>query len=199
MALHILTQPFEQETGQGLETEWRRDGLLLLRRFYSPNQVRRLNTVADRSRWPAAGGPGRLNDLYLESEEIQRVALSYRLCDVLSRILDGEPLLCRARTIHRDGPGPGGSDPKHDGGAYPEAIAEPAALAGCWIALDGSGSGDVLIRDLLRQGARRPHTEAGGARRFMVACYSRRREYWHHFWRVRRRHENGCYYRHGSR
>lgn len=160
--MNIRSQPQRTVPGTeaSLQARWERDGFLILRHFYSSNQVRTINTLIDHL-WknrslletpitldaepgsPAQRrlllrnapdslrqAPHRINDLYLEYEEIQRVALSLRLCDVLEPLLEGTPLLCSSRNSER-------GTQHHD---QVDSLHMPSrrvdGMVACWIALD---------------------------------------------------------------
>lgn len=149
-----------QRTERTLRTDWERDGFVILRHFYSRNQVQTINHLVDRL-WreretlqapitidahlespeqrrgllrdmPEAARrvPYKVNDLYLDCEEIRRVALSLRLCDVLSELLEGTPLLCNTQNFEH-----GSRQPDHVDSLH-MAPRRPDAMIGCWIALD---------------------------------------------------------------
>lgn len=187
---------------------------MVLRDFYSRNQVQRINALLD-PLWDTSG-PRRnhtLDNLYLTLEEIRRVALSLRLCEVLSELLEGTPVLrhtCNERY--------GGEAADH---RFEEATTGTPATAAvrAWMALDPvttstgpvryvpgshlkSGhfrhprvftarTGDILLwhPGLLIGGE--PVRDPMATRRSLSALYSRREDQRLALWRLRRRHENG--------
>lgn len=160
MSSQVQGQTTFHDAGRTLRADWERNGFVILRHFYSYNQVQTINQLVDRL-WrerdrleapitidarvgsaqqrrsllrdvPEAARqlPYRINDLYMDCEEIRRVALSLRLCDVLSELLEGAPLLCNTVNFEHGSQQPDHLDSLH---MMPR---RPDATLGCWIALD---------------------------------------------------------------
>lgn len=119
---------FTHETGEPsddrtLAQRWEEDGYLLLRGFFDPSRVSRINDLIDRL-WDERGrtnsslvidtdlnttqhrrllfsdapgaartSPHKINDLYLEYEEIRQVVLDQELTRIVGQLLQGTPLV----------------------------------------------------------------------------------------------------------
>jgi len=104
---------------------WEDNGYLVLSRFFSPEEILPVNKVIERIHEDpktlgnatvdvlhgahqgkrlrgvdvpieAFAGPIKINDLFLQEAAVQRLALNKRLSDILSKLLDGPPLLCNS-------------------------------------------------------------------------------------------------------
>lgn len=147
MSSEVQGQRAIHDADRTLRTDWEQNGFVILRHFYSHNQVQAINHLAEQRRnLPLKASelahrpPYRINDLYLDCEEIRRVALSLRLCDVLSELLDGAPLLCNTLNLEY-----GSQQPDHvDSLCMPPR--RPDAMVACWIALDPVSTSNGPIR-----------------------------------------------------
>jgi|KBSSwiStaDraftv2_1062776.scaffolds.fasta_scaffold03221_7 hypothetical protein len=140
--------------------EWNGQGFIILKSFFPPEQLQRLNDLVDRL-WKtrhstdnplvidvfdgmpasrrilfntapdeARRSPYKLNDLYLEYSEIRDIVLAPGLTSVLHRLLEGAPMLCN--TINFEW-GPGQED--HFDTLYMPPK-EPNRMVAAWFALE---------------------------------------------------------------
>lgn len=156
----MTTKAAPQDTQDSLEESWERDGYVILRRFFSMEQVDAVNALIDRL-WseraeltapitidteletertrrrllrdtPAEARrlPYKINDLYLEYGLIRDMALAPELCDVLRRLFHGSPLVCNTLNFEH-----GSQQTQHIDNFYMPSRKFGGMLAS-WIALD---------------------------------------------------------------
>ncbi len=267
--MQVLTDKYTLDT-----SHWGTNGYLILRGFFSRTQVDSINHFLDRvwdrtvlansnltidaylesSRYQrvllsgisneARTHPYKINDLYLESEEIRSLVLDKDLRMILSELLDGEPLVCNTLNL-----GYGAQQCDHTDTLYTPPR-KKNKLVVSWIALDdvdesngpvryfpGSHEippyyfsngkmnaidsemhhfhvylkgelqklgvapkqffaepGDVLIwhGQLVHGGT--PILDPDKNRRSIITHYFRKKDYQHHFWRIKKSINGGYYY-----
>lgn len=266
------TDPIDEAS---LLDNWDKNGFVLIKNFFDTKKVDRVNHLvdqlwetrrspenqvvidvnldSDRSRRipfkdaddDARSSPYKLNDLYLEHEEIRGLALDVRLSRILEQLLGGKPLVINSLNFEY-----GSQQDDHIDTFYMPPKKQNRMLA-AWIPLEtvtldagplhyypGSHkippylfshgktnaisselpgfyqyiekeltkrsiekttltaeAGDLFIwhAQLLHGGS--PITQAQKTRRSLVVHYFRQNEYQHLFWRLRKVHGDGYYYK----
>ena len=104
------------------------DNPLIADIFIDTNQGRRafLKDAPD----DAKKSPYKLNDLFLEFEEIRALILDFELCKVLHDLLEGEPMVCNSLNFER-----GSQQPYHFDTFYMPPLV-PNKMLATWIALE---------------------------------------------------------------
>lgn len=141
------------------DRQWQRDGVLVLRKFFSGERIHELNKLLERlwkdraqirkvtiDAWlespqrrrllfrraasEVRSQPYKLNDLYLISPLIREAILDPRLCNTLNKVLEGEPLVCNSLNFEF-----GSRQTQHIDSLF-MTPRHPNRLAVSWIALD---------------------------------------------------------------
>lgn len=138
---------------------WQQNGYLILRRFFRPEQVEKVNTLVD-ALWQERAShsnltadifigtpqerrvllrdapdesrqlPYKLNDLFLEVAEVRHLILDLALCKVIYDLLEGKPMVCNSLSFERGSQ----QGPHCDTFFMPPLV--PNKMLATWIALE---------------------------------------------------------------